>query len=389
MSEMTRSATQQANGPAPMETTSVLASPAEPTPAQAEPPRVEGSTYLRGLSSATHVLLFVALLVYLLSYCAFILQPLLIACFLGYVLGPVERWFRRQGLPRSITAVFMLVLTLSLVVGVGYLAYSGLNALDVKRLGEYEDQLDQSAQRLLAALGLDGYAQNFHVRELLFSEKGLNLQLRDTLASLTGTFFSFVTVGVIVVLYTVFLWLEWNDLPGRIDQAFGPERGAAIREVMGRINETITRYLGVLTLLCLMQGVIAAATLGLLRVDFFLLWGVLIFLFCFIPYFGPFISISVPVLVTFMQYPDQPWRGIVALVVLVTVNQVTDNIINPRLNGWKLGVSPLLMLLALSFWGWLWGVVGLVLAVPLTVSIKIVLERIDSTRPLAVLMSDR
>jgi predicted PurR-regulated permease PerM len=396
MSDTTTAPDQQANGApipgldndSPAETTSVLASPAEPRPAVVEPPHREGSVYLRGLINATYALLFVVLAVYLLSHWGFLLKPLLIAGFLGYVLGPIQRWFRRQGLPAGATAVLMLVLMLGLLVGVGYFAYRGVNSLDVKRLGEHEQLLDTGARRVLASLGFHQYARTFQLRELIFSEHGLNAQLGKSLASLTGAFFNFATVSVVVVLYTIFLWLEWSDLPGRIDQAFGPERGAAIRDVVDRINEAITRYLGVLTLLCLMQGVVATATLALLHVDFFLLWGVLLFLLCFIPYFGPFFGISLPVLMTFVQYPHQPWRGIVALVVLVTVNQFTDNFLNPRLNGQRLGVSPLLLLLALSFWGWLWGVVGLLLAVPLTVSLKIILERIEITRPIAVLMSD-
>jgi predicted PurR-regulated permease PerM len=136
-------------------------------------------------------------------------------------------------------------------------------------------------------------------------------------------------------------------------------------------------------------GCVAIVVLGLLRVDLFVLWGLLIFLFCYIPYLGPFVSIGTPILLTFVQYPDQPWRGFVALVVLVTVNQITDNVINPRLTGHRLGISPLLVLLALAFWGSLWGIVGMILAVPLTVTVKIILERIDGTRPIVVLMSDR
>jgi len=193
--------------------------------------------------------------------------------------------------------------------------------------------------------------------------------------------------SVVVVLYMIFLWLEGSDLPGRVERAFGADRAATIRDVTLQINETVSRYIGVLTLLCGAQAVVAAVTLGLLGTDFFVLWAVLIFLLCFIPYFGPFISISLPVLVTFMQFPDDPWRGIVALVVLVTVNQFCDNFLNPRMNGHRLGVSPLLILVSLSFWGWLWGVVGLILAVPMTVLIKIVLERIEATRPIAILMS--
>jgi predicted PurR-regulated permease PerM len=393
MSTTTTAPAQQPNGvpadPAVTDTTSVLASPAEPKPAPVEPPSVESGYYVRGLTNATYGLLFLALLIYLMGRCAFILQPILVACFLGYVLAPVQRWFRSQGLPRLPTALLMLFVVLTLLVGLGFLLFSGVGALDVDRLAQYEAQLDRAGQRLLADAGYQDYARQFHVRELLFSEQGLHIQLRDTLASLTATLFNFVTVSVVVVLYMLFLWLEWSALPGRVEQAFGPERGAYLRDLGGRINDAIARYLGILTLLCLLQGTAAMLTLGLLGTDFFVLWGVLFFLFCYIPYFGPFIAVSLPVLMTFMQYPNQPWRGLVALVVLGTVNQLCDNVINPRLNGHRLGISPLLMLAALSFWGWMWGVVGLILAVPLTVSIKIILERIDSTRPIAILMSDR
>ena len=373
----------------PTETTSVLATPSESRPTSIEPPSVEPGFYLRGLMAGTAGLLLVVLLIHLLDRCSFILKPLLVACFLSYALAPVDRWFQRQGLPRGPTAILMLLMTLTLIVGLGYMAYSGLNALDVKRLGAYEEQFDATGQRLLGAVGMERFAENFHVRKVLFSDQGLNIELREALGSVSGTFFSFLTASVIVVLYMIFLWLEWTDLPGRFDQAFGTEKGAAMREVAGQINDTISRYLGVITLLCLTQGIVATTTLGLLGTDFFVLWGLLIFLLCYIPYFGPFISISLPVLLTFAQYPHEPWRGIIALVVLVVVNQTCDNFLNPRLNGQRLGVSPLLMLVALSFWGWLWGVVGLILAVPLTVSLKILLERIPATRPIAILMSDR
>jgi predicted PurR-regulated permease PerM len=393
MSQITGTPARQANGAGadgnPVESSSVLASPAQAGPVSTEAPALTAPGYLRGLVVLTCVLVCVAILIYLLGRCAFLLEPLLIACLLSYVLAPVQRWFARRGLPRFATAAIMLLATAALVGGLVYLAFTGVHSLSADHLAEYEGRLDQTGRHLLARLGQADQAEHFRVRELLFSGNGLNIQLGDALASFTRPLFDFIALAVIVVLCTVFLWLEWADLPGRIEQAFGPERGARLREVGNQINDTISRYLGVLTLLCLMQATVALVTLGLLRVDFFVLWAVLFFLLCYIPYFGPFFAVSLPVLTAFVQYPDQPWRGIVALVVLAAVNQLSGNVLNPRLNGHKLGVSPLLILLALSFWGWLWGVVGVVLAVPLTVSIKIILERIEATRPIAILMSNR
>lgn len=379
-------AAQESNG---VEAASVVASPAEPVPQQVPPPDVTPGRYLRGLLAATAALLLVVLAVYLLQRFAIILQPLFIACFLLYLLVPIHRWFQRQGLPRSMAALMLLGTLLTLLIGAGYLVYGALYSLSSQQLGVYETRLDTLGAHLLTRLGFEEAAGHFQIRKLLFSEEGLNLPLREALMSASGTFFAFLTGTLVVLLYMVFIWLEWAHLANRLEVALGAERGREVAALVDRINHSISRYLGVLTLLCLMQGCVAMLVLGLLGVDLFLLWGILIFLLCYVPYLGPFVAIGTPILVTFVQYPDEPWRGLVALVVLVSVNQVTDNVINPRVTGHRLGISPLMVLLALSFWGALWGVVGMILAVPLTVTVKLILESIDATRPLAVLMSDR
>jgi predicted PurR-regulated permease PerM len=118
------------------------------------------------------------------------------------------------------------------------------------------------------------------------------------------------------------------------------------------------------------------------------MWGVLIFLFNFIPYIGSLVAVSLPIILSFLQYADEPWKPLLITVLLLLVQRVVDNYIEPRLTGRKLGVSPLIVLLSLAFWGWLWGIVGMILAVPLTVIGKIILENIPETKPLATLLSN-
>ena len=100
-------------------------------------------------------------------------------------------------------------------------------------------------------------------------------------------------------------------------------------------------------------------------------------------------AVSLPIVLSFLQYAEEPWKPLlITLLLLLLVQRVVDNFIEPRLTGHKLGLSPLLVLLSLAFWGWLWGVVGMILAVPLTVIVKIVLENIPETKPLATLISN-
>src|SRR5262249_61202019 len=104
------------------------------------------------------------------------------------------------------------------------------------------------------------------------------------------------------------------------------------------------------------------------------MWGVLVFLFNFIPYIGSFVAVSLPIILSFLQYAEEPWKPLLITLLLLLIQRVVDNYIEPRLTGRKLGLSPLIILLSLAFWGWLWGVVGMILAVPLTVIGTIILE---------------
>ena len=98
-------------------------------------------------------------------------------------------------------------------------------------------------------------------------------------------------------------------------------------------------------------------------------------------------AVSLPILPSFLQYAEEPWKPLLIALLLLLIQRVVDNFIEPRLTGHKLGLSPLIVLLSLVFWGWLWGVVGMILAVPLTVICKIILENIRETKPLATLIS--
>ena len=171
----------------------------------------------------------------------------------------------------------------------------------------------------------------------------------------------------------------------RVRAGFAPEQADRVLEVVGSINRAMASYLrqG-----ALQPGDGAARRGGPVgaRVPFPGMWGVLAFIGNFIPYVGSLVAFVLPVLLAFLELePVSRPLGVLGLLVLVQV--VTNTIVEPRLTAQAVDLSPLVVLIALAFWGLCWGVVGMVLAVPLTVMLKTVWENIALTRPLARLMA--
>jgi predicted PurR-regulated permease PerM len=338
------------------------------------------------LAAATLALLFVVLSIYLLDRLSSILQPLFVACFILYALFPVKEWLKRRGLPSWLAYTLILGTVLLLLLTLGTLAYNNLYQLNPENLKEYEGKIDARLNGILNSVGL-GTEEPIKVRELLPGQEGFSLP-EGAVAKVSGTFFGFLVFAAVVIVYLFFLLLEMAELPLRVREAFGSDRANTALDIAQQINENVGHYISVIAFISLLQGGLSALVLGALGIDFWLLWGLLIAICNFVPYVG-LIGVALPVLFAFVAIPNEPWRALTALALLASIQAVIDNFISPRLTGHKLGVSPLLVLLSLAFWGWLWGPVGLVLAVPLTVTVKIILEHIPGTKPIAVLMRDK
>jgi predicted PurR-regulated permease PerM len=364
-------------------------SPVSARPAELPAGPLEPTKFQRQLTIATLGLLFVVLLIYILERCESILQPLLIALFACYVIVPIHLWLVRRGLPPKVAYVTILGLTLVLILGLGEMVYSNLHELNSGQLQEYERRLEAIVQKCYGVLGVRSTKpEGFRLRDLFFTESGLNVRVRAALLSLTGTFLGFLTVAFVVFIYLIFLLAEKERVSTRLALAFGPTRAEQTLSVMQSINEAISQYISVKAFVSFLQAILSVIVFLVFGVDFAVMWGVLIFLFNFIPYIGSIIAVGLPVLLSLLKYANEPWKAAVVLLLLLVIQRVVDNWIEPRLTGQKLGLSPLLVLLALAFWGWLWGIVGLVLAVPLTVAVKIILGNIKETRPIAALMSN-
>jgi AI-2 transport protein TqsA len=218
------------------------------------------------------------------------------------------------------------------------------------------------------------------------AEADSTARLKAIASGLVNAAAGFLAEALVVGFYLIFLMLEARHFPRRVQASFAPEQADRVLGVVGSISRAMASYLRAKALASLVTALPVVAILWAFGVPFPGMWGVLAFVGNFIPFVGSLVALVLPVLLAFLEL-EPIWRPLAVLMLLVLVQVVTNNLIEPRLTAQAVDLSPLVVLVALAFWSLCWGVVGMVLAVPLTVMLEIVWENIALTRPLARLMA--
>jgi AI-2 transport protein TqsA len=344
------------------------------------------SLFERRLLVVALSLLLVFLSFHLLRELAVLFQPLLIAALITYMALPMHRWLVRKGVPKKLAHVVLVIGVIVFFYAVGRLAQDNFRQLS-RSWPEYEGKLNDLLKSLHQNMPFPiTELEDKQVRDLIppLTAEQVTRQAQILLDSFTG----FLTTIFVVILYLVFLAAEIFSFPQRAREAFGDHRGERVMQVIDSINHAVGGYLAVMTFINLMIAAGTFILLVLFRIPFAPLWALLMFLFAYIPYIGTVLVTGAILLLTVIVYSHAPWTILVVTVLLVALQQVFGAYVQPRMMGTRLGVSPLLILLSLSFWGIVWGIVGMLLAVPLLMVLKISLENIPETKPLAVLMSN-
>jgi AI-2 transport protein TqsA len=343
----------------------------------AAPSRFERRLLITALS-----VLLVTLVVYLLKEFAVVLQQLLLAVFLVYLIAPIHGWLLRRGLPAWAAYLLIAIVLLLGSYACGQMLYRSVEHL-AANLPHYRDNLKRIFQSLIQkAPGVDRQQlEHFFASEGEFFNTGMTAAI-----GVAGTFFGFLSESIVILVYLAFLLAEQTRMGHRIQASFEPAASERILAIISRINATIRQYVALKTLINLLVGSLTAIVLWLYRVDYALLWGILAFLLNYIPYLGSVIAIIPPVLLSLVEYESLGWSALVLTTLLVVHNGI-GYLVEPRLTGDQLDLSPIVVLLALAFWGSIWGTVGMLLAIPLTVVIRTILENIPETRPFARMLA--
>ena len=169
--------------------------------------------------------------------------------------------------------------------------------------------------------------------------------------------------------------------------AFANEQAELMLAMAGNINAAIASYLKAKVKVNIVLAVPAMLVLWIFGIKYVILWGAVTFLANFVPYLGSLVACALPIVFGFLDLGGG-WQPLAAALLLISVHLSSAYLVEPAMTGKAVDLSPLVVLIALSFWGLCWGLVGMVLAVPLTAMLKIVLQNAPSTRPIARLMEE-
>jgi len=209
-------------------------------------------------------------------------------------------------------------------------------------------------------------------------------------AIITGTLGQVTAMGgqiILIVFYAVFLLAERGQFAAKLTSVAGDaERAERAHDVIASINRSITDYLAVKTVINIILGVTSYLIMIALGIDFAAFWAILIGLMNYIPYVGSIVGVAFPVLLSLAQF-GSVGQTMVAALALTAAQMTVGYVIEPRMIGQSVNLSPFVVMVALTVWAALWGVPGAILAVPLTAILSIVLAASPSTRGLSVLLS--
>ncbi len=318
---------------------------------------------------------------------AFMLIPLCISLLLCYALGIPMDFLKKIKVPKHLRILLLVLGVLSIIYLLGRLISTNIREFQVM-MPVFEEKFWNYAGNLLSWLNISPEQAREGYEGFLGSFKGTDLEsLGTVLKRLSSSFFSFMGSLIWVLLFMIFILAERESFHSRLIMIFGDDSGQVL-EVIERINRAVQHYLGLKALISLVTGALVSVALYLFGVPFALLWGVLAFLLNFIPNIGSLIAVIPPVAITLFQYGSLG-RTLGVACVLTAIQVIIGSLLEPRLMGKSLHLSPLVVLLALLFWGWMWGLPGMLLSVPMTAGIKIALEQMDRTRSIAILMGGK
>lgn len=306
-----------------------------------------------------------------------VVLPLVIAWLLSFIFGPTVQILNRHRVPTALSTLLILVVLVCLCYLGGIFLKARVDAFVRAYPIYYEARF---------GFMLSDVAQRWQLSVDPFAGVDWGLQIRAWLVKASGSVVSFISNLVMVMIFLVFLLLGKPYFQYKLRKALSQDMATRVEGLLRTIGGGISRYLYLQFVISFATGFLVWLALTVLKVDFAITWGALAFFLNFIPTLGSILASIPPILLAMVQYYPQVWPAVVTAIVLTSIQMVIGNGITPKVMGDTLNLSPVVILISLIFWGWLWGPVGAILSVPIASAIKICCENVESLKPISIMM---
>lgn len=324
------------------------------------------------------VIAAIVIVIYGMQMAKVVLVPFLIAVFLGLITVRPMLWLQQKRVPSILAALLIVTMIMLVLAVVGTILGTSIADFTAALPG-YQARLDTIVDGVVRFI-----AENIKGDQSIESlgdmvDPGWVMGLAATILNslkdvLTNTF--------LIVFTMIFILLEASSVQIKVEAAFGRSETSLERPRL--FLQDLGRYLGIKTIVSMATGLCAGLLTWSVGLDFPLLWAMLAFLLNYIPTIGSIIAAVPAILLALVQMG--PAEAGATAIGFAAINVIFGNLIEPRLMGYGVGLSPLVVFVGLVFWGWVFGPVGMLLSVPLTMTLKLALESDERTRWVAILL---
>jgi predicted PurR-regulated permease PerM len=360
-------------------------------PPGSEPPPAPSSAAVATKTTPVQIVLIVLGTIAFLYFARPVVLPVVLACVAGMTLKPLIRWLSCGHIPPAISAAVVLCLLVA-AVGIGFFQLGRPAMTWMNDAPAHMAELRHRVQRMFPRVARFNQAADA-VNNLGAAEeeqkKVTTVELKtsrvpSSFINWTGTFL----VGVGEMLVLLYLMLASGDLflqkLVHVMPTFREKKNAV--EISHEIQQNISNYLFSVSLINIGLGALVSGGLYLLGVPNAVMWGVLVAVLNFIPYFGPVAGILLLATVGLLTF-DSLWKGLLPPAWYLLLHLLETNLITPVLLGRRFTLNPVVIFVSLIFWTWLWGVPGALLSVPILVSIKVICDRVPTMSSVSELLT--
>jgi len=338
------------------------------------------------MNSAKKVYIFLILttIVIILIYAQGIIIPFTLALLFWVMIRVIKKQLSKirfiSKWPKWLITAISTALMLGFLLLIGELVSENIQQLS-KTFPTYESNVNKITKLINDQFNIEiSSILNDLAKDINFS--GILSKLFSTLTSLIGDAF-------LVFIYLIFLLIEEPIFPGKLKAMYPDEqRYNRMKTLINKIDHSIINYMAVKTLTSFLTGFLSYFVIMIIGVDAPLFWAFLIFILNYIPTIGSLTATIFPTIFAMLQFGEIT-PALLVLAIVGAIQLIIGNFVEPRLMGTSLNISPLVVILTLSLWGLIWGVTGMLLSVPITVIIIIIMSEFPSTRPIAILLSQR